>query len=189
MRDNPLHRQRLAWPGICCSLPRSRRSACASARLPSGGRAGRARRAALFAPFPQKRSLFSWIGPALAPLPTHSFPSLLYHLPFLHVDPCGLDLFLPSCPNTHPLHYFTFQCFAPLPIPCPTPTHIPSLLYLHLSRALRSWEPNTHTSLASQHTHPLPFSHTLPFSTFSSQLFLPLRSSSLGVPTHTSLPY
>ena len=83
------------------------------------------------------------------------------------------------------MHYFTFQCFAPLPNPCPTPTHILCLL---LSRALPSWEPNTHTSLASQHTHPLPFSHTLPFSTFSSHaLFLPWCSSSLGVPTHTSL--
>jgi hypothetical protein len=76
------------------------------------------------------------------------------------------------------LHYFTFQCFAPLRIPCPTPTHIPCLL---LSRALPSWEPNTHASLASQHTHPLPFCllpHSHPLPTFSSHtLFLPLLSN------------
>ena len=136
-------------------------------------------------------------------------PSLLYHLPFLHVDPCGLDLFLPSCPNTHPLHYFTFQCFAPLPIPCPTPTHIPCCLLL--SRALPSWEPNTHTSLASQHTHPLlpnthipcpsAFSHTHPLPTFSSYALFLLLLSNTHIPSllhlavlclvsHThSLPY
>ena len=145
----------------------------------------RARRAALFAPFPQKRSLFSWIGRARGAPPNTFLPFSTTSLFFpIHI-PSLLDLFLPWIPCTTSPFSALLPCpsLALLPhtslafsshalflrgspththpllpnthIPCLSPTHF---LSLH-SRLTRSSSLCALPPLASQHTHPLPFSH------------------------------